>query len=139
MVRADLRYIQAWSAGGQTIVAPVRAAQLKQAGMPYVRRNSKGRIVALLAEPAPDAGEQLPANHMDVLAFLGGGEQVAFGMLDADFVRVTEDLIYTLIEKGLLQFTDLPQEAQRKLRDREGFRSRRVTGALDLISGSDVG
>ncbi len=107
--------------------------------MPYIRRNSAGRIVALLAEPAPDAAEQLPANHMDVIAFLGGGEQVAFGMLDADFVRVTEDLIYTLIEKGLLQFTDLPQEAQRKLRDREGFRSRRVSGALDLISGSDVG
>ena len=106
--------------------------------MPYVRRNSEGRIVALLAESAPDAQELLPSNHMDVIAFLGGGEQAAFGMLDADFVRVTEDLIYTLIEKGLLQFTDLPPDAQRKLRDREGFRSRRVSNALDLIGGSDV-
>ena len=106
--------------------------------MPYVRRNSEGRVVALFSEPSPDASEQLPSNHMDVLAFLGGEEHAQFGMLDADFVRVTEDLIYTLIEKGLLQFTDLPPDAQRKLRDREGFRSRRVSGALDLISGSDV-
>ncbi len=107
--------------------------------MPYIRRNSEGRIIALLAEPTAEAGEHLPSSHLDVVAFLRGEEQVAFGVLDADFVRVTEDLIYTLIEKGLLQFTDLPQEAQRKLRDREGFRSRRVPGALDLIGGSDVG
>ncbi|MBM3346496.1 MAG: hypothetical protein FJY55_08395 [Betaproteobacteria bacterium] len=108
--------------------------------MPYVRRNADGRIIALLAKSASDARELLPASHMDVLAFLGGGDEAAaFGALDVDFVRVTEDLIHTLIEKGLLQFTDPPPEAQRKLRAREGFRSRRVSGALDLIGGSDVG
>lgn len=107
--------------------------------MPYVRRNAEGRIVALLAEPAPDAAELLPASHMDVLAFLGGGsEAAAFGALDVDFVRVTEDLIYTLIDKGLLQFTDLPPDAQRKLQAREDFRTRRVSGALDLISKGGV-
>lgn len=105
--------------------------------MPYVRRNAEGRITALLAEPEPGADESLPAGHADVLAFLGGAG--AFSALDADFVRVTEDLIYTLIDKGLLQFTDLPVDAQRKLREREGFRSRRVSGALDLIGGGDVG
>ncbi len=108
--------------------------------MPYVRRNAEGRIVALLAEPATDAPELLPASHLDVLAFLGvSGDASAFGVLDADFVRVTEDLIYTLIDKGLLQFTDLPAEAQRKLEAREGFRSRRVHGALDLLAGDGAG
>lgn len=105
--------------------------------MPYARRNAEGRIDALLSEPAPDAQELLPSTHAEVMAFLGGGE-AAFNALDLDFVRVTEDLIYTLIEKGLLQFTDLPLEAQRKLDARDSFRKHRVTGALDLLGRRDA-
>jgi hypothetical protein len=33
----------------------------------------------------------------------------------------------------VLQFTDLPQEAQRKLEARQSFRGRRIDGALDLL------
>ncbi len=107
--------------------------------MPYVRRNAEGRIVALLAESTADAQEVLPSGHIEVLAFLGiDSEAAAFGTLDIDFVRVTEDLINTLIEKGLLQFTDLPSEAQRKLLARQSFRSRRLEGALDLLGNSDT-
>ena len=104
--------------------------------MPYARRNSEGRLVALLAEAEPNAQELLPANHPDVLAFLGGGD--VFSSLDADFIRVTEDLINTLIERRLLQFTDLPAEAQRKLRARESFRDRRVKGALYLLGDGNI-
>jgi hypothetical protein len=108
--------------------------------MPYVRRNAEGSIVALLAEPEPGAQELLPSTHMEVLAFLGvAGGVAAFGTLDADFVRVTEDLIYTLIEKGVLQFTDLPPEAQRKLNARQSFRGRRIEGALDILGHGDKG
>ena len=102
--------------------------------MPYVRRNAAGTIVALLAAEEPDAQELLPSTHIEVIAFLGGGsDAAAFGSLDADFVRVTEDLIYTLIEKGLLQFTDLPPDAQRKLQARDSFRTRQIEGALDIL------
>ena len=105
--------------------------------MPYIRRNADGRIVALLAESEPDATELLPSSHIEVLAFLGAGSNAAaFGLLDADFVRVTEDLIHTLIEKGVLQFTDLPLEARRKLEARESFRTRPIDGALNLLGGS---
>lgn len=106
--------------------------------MPYVRRHAEGRVDALFSEAAPDAQELLPSTHPDVMAFLGGGEAAAFNALDLDFVRVTEDLIYTLIEKGLLQFTDLPLEAQRKLDARDSFRKHRVTGALDLLVRRDA-
>ena len=106
--------------------------------MPYVRRNSEGRIVALLAEPETNAHELLPVSHPDVLVFLGGGDAASFSTLDADFVRVTEDLINTLIERRLLQFTDLPPEAQRKLRERETFRGRRVKGALYLLGDGNI-
>ncbi len=106
--------------------------------MPYVRRHAEGRVDALFSEAAPDAQELLPSTHPDVMAFLGGGEAAAFNALDLDFVRVTEDLIYTLIEKGLLQFTDLPLDAQRKLDARDSFRKHRVTGALDLLVRRDA-
>lgn len=107
--------------------------------MPYVRRNAEGSIVALLAEPATDAAESLPSQHIEVLAFLGvNPETAAFGALDFDFVRVTEDLIVTLIEKGVLQFTDLPLDAQRKLEARQRFRSHRLDGALNLLGSSDT-
>ncbi len=107
--------------------------------MPYIRRDADGKIVALLRDAAPDAAERLSSSHPEVAAFLiGGGDAEAFSALYLDFVRVTEDLIYTLIEKGLLQYTDLPEEAQRKLRAREGFRSRRINGALDLLGGRDL-
>jgi hypothetical protein len=45
---------------------------------------------------------------------------------------VTEDLIYTLVDKGVLQFTDLPPQAQRKLIERESFRKRPLSDPLDL-------
>ncbi len=106
--------------------------------MPYVRRHAEGRVDALFSEAAPDAQELLPSTHPDVMAFLGGGEAAAFNALDLDFVRVTEDLIYTLIEKGLLQFTDLPLDAQRKLDARDSFRKHRVAGALDLLVRRDA-
>jgi hypothetical protein len=106
--------------------------------VPYVRRHAEGRVDALFSEAAPDAQELLPSTHPDVMAFLGGGEAAAFNALDLDFVRVTEDLIYTLIEKGLLQFTDLPLDAQRKLDARDSFRKHRVTGALDLLVRRDA-
>ena len=107
--------------------------------MPYVRRNPEGVIVALLAEQMPDAGEFLPSNHVEVMAFLYiNREAAAFGALDADFIRVTEDLIQTLIEKGVMQFTDLPRDAQRKLMERQSFRDRRIEGALNILGGSDT-
>lgn len=53
--------------------------------------------------------------------------------LDADFVRVLEDLIDALIANGVLRLTDLPPHALTKLSERKSAR-RRLQGALDLIN-----
>ena len=47
-----------------------------------------------------------------------------FTRMDADLIRVIEDLAFALIEKGALSLSDLPPQAQSKLLQRRGFRDR---------------
>lgn len=56
--------------------------------------------------------------------------------LDADFIRVLEDLIDALVANGSLRLTDLPPEALDKLSRRKQTRSR-LRDALDLIDDDD--
>lgn len=55
-----------------------------------------------------------------------------FSKLDADFVRVLEDLIDVLIANGTLRLTDLPIQAQQKLTQRKQRRAR-LSEDLDLL------
>ncbi len=101
--------------------------------MPYISRDADGRIDGL-HRSAPHAGsERLPSDHAEVLAFLGTGGQVGFSRLDADFVRVIEDVIDTLIARHVINITDLPDEAQAKLFARKSYRERAGRNALKLF------
>lgn len=106
-------------------------------GMPYITRNAEGTIAGLLRE-APSAGaEFLAVDHPDVTAFLGSGD--AFDRLDAEFVRVIEDVIDALIVKNVINITDLPEQAQAKLFARKSFRERITKHSLRLFSDSSMG
>ncbi|KAG1388607.1 hypothetical protein G6F58_013467 [Rhizopus delemar] len=59
-----------------------------------------------------------------------------FSQLDADFVRVLEDLIDALIANGTLRMTDLPIQAQQKLSQRMQQRAR-LSEHLDLLDDED--
>lgn len=108
--------------------------------MPYVQRDAQGRLAAMHRDPTPDAPEFLPDDHADVQAFVGRrAHDEAFTRLDADFVRVLEDLIDTLIERHVLNLTDLPAEAQAKLLARKSFRERRNPAALQLFGQEPIG
>ena len=106
--------------------------------MPFVRRNAQGTIDSLHRR---DEGqfEFLPDDHADVRAFLGAGAAEApvqgerFAELDADFVRVIEDVIDALISKNVINITDLPIDAQTKLFGRKSFRDRANKDALKLF------
>ncbi|HET9821379.1 MAG TPA: hypothetical protein VFQ16_06100 [Burkholderiaceae bacterium] len=102
--------------------------------MPYATRHADGQIDALYGD-APSAGaEYLSADHPDVQAFLGTrGPGESFGRLDAEFVRVIEDVIDTLIARHIINITDLPEQAQAKLFARKSFRERSVRNALRLF------
>ena len=98
--------------------------------MPFVLRDPTGEVSSL-HRADPGAAEFLPDEHPDVRAFVGVGE---FERLDADFVRVIEDLIDTLIMKNVINITDLPDQAQAKLFARKSFRERVSKSSLRLFA-----
>jgi hypothetical protein len=108
--------------------------------MPFIRRNSEGQIESLHRHGSSDM-EFLPEGHADLMSFIGHStvEPGDFGRLDADFVRVIEDVIDTLIVKNLINITDLPGEAQAKLFARKSFRERATRNSLRLFSDSTYG
>ena len=103
--------------------------------MPYIRRNAAGQIDSLHRQGGSDASEFLPDSHPQVQAFVGNaaGPDEGFSRLDADFVRVIEDVIDTLIVKSILNIPDLPEQAQAKLFARKSFRERVSKQSLRLF------
>ena len=106
--------------------------------MPFVRRNTQGQIDSLHRHDDGGGLEFLSDDHPDVRAFVGAQpvEPEAFGRLDADFVRVIEDVIDTLIVKNIINITDLPEQAQAKLFARKSFRERVTRHSLKLFGDS---
>lgn len=108
--------------------------------MPYAVRNAEGEITSLHRHD-PGAGELLPPDHPQVQVFLGVSFAARddFSRLDAEFVRVLEDVIDALTTKNVINITDLPETAQAKLFARKSFRDRRSTNALQLFKATDFG
>lgn len=104
--------------------------------MPYVRRNAQGRVESLHRTAAPEADEFLADDDDEVREFVGLGASSDFGKLDADFVRVIEDVIDALIVRNLINVTDLPDQAQAKLFARKSFRERLGRSSLRLFGES---
>ena len=102
--------------------------------MPHVRRNAAGQIDSLHRSAQPD-GEFLPDEHPDIQAFVGHSDPARddFVQLDADFVRVIEDVIDTLIVKNIINISELPEQAQAKLFARKSFRERVSKSSLRLF------
>jgi hypothetical protein len=106
--------------------------------MPYISRNAEGQVDSLHRNADPGT-EFLPDGHPEVQAFIGGSVRPEFNQLDADFVRVIEDVIDTLIVKHVINITDLPEQAQAKLFARKSFRERVSKGSLQLFEPTDFG
>jgi hypothetical protein len=76
----------------------------------------------------------MPCPHCTCVA--GADADGDFARLDADFVRVLEDVIDTLIIKNIINITDLPEQAQAKLFARKTFRERVTRHSLRLFGDS---
>lgn len=98
----------------------------------HISRNVDGKLLSVSREWFPGS-EEIDEAHTEIQAFFGAkGGTPEFDAADADFVRVIEDLIDTLIAKNIIRHTDLPAAAQKKLLLRKGLRNR-VKGALNLL------
>ncbi len=88
--------------------------------MPYIKRNSSGRIIGI-SDQAENGDEELDLANPEILAYL----ELARNQLsssDTETIRVIEDLVDLLIEKKLILLTDLPDAAQQKLSERQRMR-----------------
>jgi hypothetical protein len=110
--------------------------------MPYVQRDSTGRITGLFGETAQKAQEWLEPDSAELHNFVrtlmgAGSSEVLFKLIESDqsMIRVVEDLVDTLITQNLIHFTDLPDAAQAKLLERRTLR--RSVNALNLFRDDD--
>jgi len=108
----------------------------------YVKRDQQGHIVAVSAHSEPDFPEWLDPDDVALHEFLGlaeGSESDAEGhrlrRSDIELVRVLEDVIDLLTDKGVIHFTELPAAARDKLLRRKSLRQR--VRSLDLVDEED--
>lgn len=98
----------------------------------YVTRNAQGSIASIARSPQGH-DEALDEQHPDIQAFLSSAQPAPqFSEIDADFIRVIEDVVDTLIAKNVIRLTDLPIAAQKKMTHRQNKRSQ-IVGALNLL------
>lgn len=92
----------------------------------FAKRNDRGEIIAVSRESTAEIAERLDPADPELAQFLHGaaGHDAlsALRSSDLEVVRVLEDLIDVLIGRGVIQFTDLPEAAQKKLLGRKRLR-----------------
>ena len=92
--------------------------------MPFVHKDANGKIIAVYTDPVEGAVEVMPGDPALIdfiqqnIPTTDAGED--WDKSDLGLARVIEDLIDVLIEKKVSLFTDFPEGAQKKLRDRRG-------------------
>jgi hypothetical protein len=112
--------------------------------MPYVQRDTSGRISAIFQKPRKDAEEFLSNDHPDIQSFFGGivpqiGKNQGSDQLtgsDFQLIRVIEDIVDTLISKNIITLTDLPLQAREKIMQRKSTRER-IFSSSDIIESED--
>ena len=91
----------------------------------FVKRDSDGTIVAVSRRQLSDDWEEIPDDAPELKAFAGVDSSAYQDLASTDlgFVRVLEDTIDLLIERGVIRFTDFPEAAQARLLERRSMRA----------------
>ena len=97
--------------------------------MLYIERDKVGNIIALHVKPESNAREQKAIMDDEILEFLNKSVDTdpwvqLLSLSDIGIIRILEDLIDLLIKKNVFMFTDLPEEAQTKIRERKRVREK---------------
>ena len=105
----------------------------------HIQRNASGDIIQLSREATADCREFIDPGAPELLAFIGddeGAQRAALRRSDLEFVRVLEDVIELLMNRGAISFTDLPAAAQEKLMARQSLRDR--SNSVNLMSDDSI-
>jgi ribosomal protein L16 Arg81 hydroxylase len=108
----------------------------------YVQRDAQGELVRVEAAAFAEATAQLPADDHEIQNWFANQTVEhslnTLKLSDNEMIRVLDDLIQVLTNKGVLRITDLPPAAQAKLLDRN--RARVALGGLsNLIDDEEAG
>lgn len=103
----------------------------------YVKRDTDGAISAISSEAGSGFSEWLADDARELLEWQQGRSmkeslQRLQGS-DADMIRVLEDLIEVLLQRGVIRITDLPEAAVAKLNSRSAERAKlsELSGLID--------
>ena|SRR5690606_29670762 len=94
----------------------------RRKAMVYVERDAQGRLLRVEQQPFAGA-EHLAVESEEVQHWLKVQEEVKARLeclhgSDLELVRVLEDVIIVLVDRGVIQYTDLPAAARKKLDQR---------------------
>jgi hypothetical protein len=97
--------------------------------MLYVERNHKGEIIAVRRDEDKPGMEPKHSVDDEIMEFLGQEKTHdsilrILSAMDADAIRILEDLIDLLVKKHIIMFTELPKDAQIKIQERRQIRRR---------------
>jgi hypothetical protein len=97
--------------------------------MLYIERDDAGNIIALHNKAENGVIEQKSIMDEEILEFLNKSVDTdpwiqLLSLSDIGIIRILEDLIDLLIRKNIIIFTDLPEEAQAKIRERKRVREK---------------
>ncbi|MGQ4880052.1 tryptophan synthase subunit beta like protein [Billgrantia sp. LNSP4103-1] len=98
----------------------------------YIKRGEHDRIELVSQEPTAECREFVSPGSSELQSFMAAEDPEALALSKSDlaFVRVLEDVINVLMDKGVISFTDLPEPAQQKLLERQSLRKRRNSVGL---------
>lgn len=98
----------------------------------YVERGNDGKIIALRNVSSFTAQEQKKTIDEEVLSFLNatGSWDQLIAMSDFGTIRVIDDLVTLLVNKNIINFTELPEHAQQRIRERKNLREKIVSDDL---------
>ncbi len=103
--------------------------------MLFVERDAAGNIISLHKKSGSDADEQKSKLDEEILDFIKNNvdtdsrvKQLSYS--DIGIIRIVEDLIGLLVDKNVILFTELPEEAQEKIRNRKQLREKIGPGHL---------
>ncbi|MGB1272092.1 MAG: hypothetical protein ACPG5T_08465 [Endozoicomonas sp.] len=110
--------------------------------MLYALKDEQDNIVAVSEQALTDEWQAVDMDDEALQAFLKKNPDMGGKVMqaaDADFIRVLEDVIDLLIDKQVIQFTELPDPVQMKLLNRRRYREslRSQSDTTQLLEGGD--